>query len=150
MGTKSNIAIERTNGAVDVIQCQYDGYPGYNGAMLLKHYNTPERVRELIKLGDISYLAENPAPTGPHSYDKPQNGVTVAYGRDRGEDGTEALQYGSVDEYTRDLKLPRNYLRVEYAYLYREKESAWYWMPVPENGHVQEFQLLTQRDALIA
>lgn len=89
MGTKSNIAIERTNGAVDVIQCQYDGYPGYNGAMLLKHYNTPERVRELIKLGDISYLAENPAPTGPHSYDKPQNGVTVAYGRDRGEDGTD-------------------------------------------------------------
>lgn len=150
MGTKSNIAIERTNGAVDVIQCQYDGYPGYNGAMLLKHYNTPERVRELIKLGDISYLAENLAPTGKHSYDKPQNGVTVAYGRDRGEDGTDALQYGSVDEYTRDLKLPRNYLRVEYAYLYRENESAWYWMPVPENGHVQEFQLLTQRDALIA
>lgn len=38
MGTKSHIAIERENGAVESIRCQYDGYPAYNGALLLQHY----------------------------------------------------------------------------------------------------------------
>ena len=58
MGTKSHIAIERENGAVESIRCQYDGYPAYNGALLLQHYNTPDRVNALIGLGNITYLAE--------------------------------------------------------------------------------------------
>jgi hypothetical protein len=53
MGTKLHIAIERENGAVESIRCQYDGYPAYNGALLLQHYNTPDRVNALIGLGNI-------------------------------------------------------------------------------------------------
>lgn len=33
-------------------------YPAYNGALLLQHYNTPDRVNALISLGNITYLAE--------------------------------------------------------------------------------------------
>ena len=44
---------------------------------------------ELLKLGDLSYLAESlhPNPDYPHSFDygERQQGVTVAYGRDRGD-----------------------------------------------------------------
>ncbi|MBQ3239803.1 MAG: hypothetical protein IJB00_01320 [Akkermansia sp.] len=84
MGTKSHIAIERENGAVESIRCQYDGYPAYNGALLLQHYNTPDRVNALIGPGNITYLAEELEPTGVHSFEEPQEGVTLAYGRDRG------------------------------------------------------------------
>lgn len=151
MSTRSHIGIRNEDGSLDVIYCHWDGYPSYNGAVLFHHCQEPEKIRELIALGDISSLAASVKPAeGEHTFDSPQDGVTVAYGRDRGEDGTEPLQYGSVDEYTRDLKLPRNYLRVEYAYLYREAEAAWYWVPVQENGHLPEFQPLTNRDALIA
>ncbi len=76
MGTNSHIAIERENGAVESIRCQYDGYPAYNGALLLQHYNTPDRVNALIGLGNITYLAEELEPTGVHSFEESQEGVS--------------------------------------------------------------------------
>ena len=117
MGTKSHIAIERENGAVESIRCQYDGYPAYNGALLLQHYNTPDRVNALIGLGNITYLAEELEPTGVHSFEEPQEGVTLAYGRDRGAENTSATQYNSAQEYSHIIRNAAGTERVQYAYL---------------------------------
>lgn len=94
MSTRSNIAIQLEDDKFKVIYCHSDGYLTYNGAMLLKHYNTRDKIEELIKLGDLSCLAPqiNPDPNKPHSfeYENRQDNVCVAYGRDRNEENTQA------------------------------------------------------------
>lgn len=87
MATRSRIAIEHKDGIVDSIYCHWDGYPENNGRLLHEHYLDREKVEALIALGDISFLAPNvePDPDGDHTFTNPQDGVVVAYHRDRGE-----------------------------------------------------------------
>ena len=63
MSTRCRIAIEH-DGKFESIYCHHDGYLEYVGKKLLKHYNTPERVRELMALGDISSLGNEPSCDG--------------------------------------------------------------------------------------
>ena len=59
MSTRSHSDIWNEDGSLDVIYCHWDGYPSYNGAVLLHHYQDPEKIRELIALGDINqYFAK--------------------------------------------------------------------------------------------
>lgn len=94
MSTRSLICKEQQDGTYYGIYCHSDGYLTYNGAMLLDHYFTPKRVDALLALGDISSLGPiiTPDPSLPHSfdYDKRQDDVVVAYGRDRGEKDIDA------------------------------------------------------------
>ena len=108
MGTRSNIGIQNEDGTIDFIYCHWGGYPSNNGQLLREHYDTAEKVRELVALGDISSLKERATPVGPHSYDAPEKGVTIAYGRDRGEEdvATSTAGVGSGIHHE------------EYAYLY--------------------------------
>ena len=73
MSTRSHIGIWNEDGSLDVIYCHWDGYPSYNGALLLHRYQDPEKIRELIALGDISSLAESVKPAeGEHTFESPQ------------------------------------------------------------------------------
>ena len=85
MATRSYIAMKIGEDTYKGVYCHYDGYLDYNGLMLYEQYNTKERVEELISLGNISSLHEKIAPEEGrhHSFDNPQPGVTVFYGRDR-------------------------------------------------------------------
>ena len=61
MSTRARIGILNKDGTVESIYCHHDGYLiGGVGEMLYMHYNTEEKVRELMKLGDMSALAVNP------------------------------------------------------------------------------------------
>lgn len=93
MSTRSLIATTFGSG-YRAIYCHYDGYPEGVGATLLEHYNDAERARDLVALGDISSLHPKLMPDAgaEHSFDSPAKDVTVAYGRDRGETGTEAAE----------------------------------------------------------
>lgn len=76
----------------------HDGYPSHAGRILHDHYQDPAWVDELISLGDLSSLYEKLEPTKPgHSYATPEPGVCVAYGRDRGETGVDAIQCPALD-----------------------------------------------------
>jgi hypothetical protein len=92
MATRSRIGYVAEDGKVHSIYCHWDGYPSNNGEILLKHYTDMEKVTALVALGSISILGEEvePKPEGDgvkkHTFDEPQEGVTVAYCRDRGED----------------------------------------------------------------
>ena len=92
MSTRSAI-IEKTETGYRGIYCHNDGYLSYNGRILFDHYQDAAKVSALIDLGDISSLGERVAPIGEHSFDysKREEGTTVAYSRDRGEEGTEAV-----------------------------------------------------------
>ena len=84
MATRSTIGIVGGN----KIYCHWDGYTENNGRILLEHYNTTEKVRELLSLGSLSILGERTTPTegSGHSFESPEEGVCVAYHRDRGEE----------------------------------------------------------------
>lgn len=86
MGTRSRIGIQLEDGKVKSIYCHFDGYHEGVGQELMDSYTDREKVEKLIALGDISFLCSEVEPTGPHSFEDPQRGVTVAYHRDRGED----------------------------------------------------------------
>ena len=96
MSTRSRIGMEMPNGEVRSIYCHYDGYPSGVGAMLKEHYTNPEKLESLIALGDISILGQFVSVNIPgvvHTFENPNDGVTVAYHRDRGE----AFQAPRVD-----------------------------------------------------
>lgn len=95
MSTRSFICVEQDDGTIKGVYCHSDGYLTYNGAMLLNYYNSCESAEEILALGSLSTLQPKLYPdakSGEHSFDfdKRQEGVTVAYGRDRGEKDTNA------------------------------------------------------------
>ena len=105
------------------IYCHFDGYPSYMGVMLEQHYQDPEKIKKLIKLGNISFLKEKLEPEAgeKHSFSKPAEGVTVAYHRDRGE----AYKFYAAhdDEFFFEV-LRRN--DFDYVYLYDMQKNEWF------------------------
>ena len=99
MATRSNIAIVNQDKSISSIYCHWDGYPEYVGKMLLNHYTTSDIVNELLNLGNLSNLDKNVNPTESHTFDKPQDGVCVAYGRERGEKDQEAIVFEDLGEF---------------------------------------------------
>lgn len=87
MSTRSRIGIINPDGTIRSVYCHSDGYPSYNGRILLAHYKTARKINKLIDLGDLSSLDKLVAPPKgkTHSFDKSCPGVTRAYMRDRGE-----------------------------------------------------------------
>ncbi len=127
MSTRSHIGIRNEDGSLDVIYCHWDGYLSHNGKLLFHHYQNPEKVRELVSLGDISSLNIHVKPTeSTHSYATPQKDVVVAYGRDRHEDGVDTRHFESMDAYLATLK--EESVFIEFVYLYDVVERKWEWM----------------------
>ena len=122
MSTRSYICMETEQGRYVGIYCHHYGYLAYNGAMLIDHYSDREKVEKIISLGDMSTLSENinPIPLKEHSFDNPQEGVTVFYGRDRGEKGTEAKEV-TLDDINADDSW------IEYCYVYG-LDGKWRYM----------------------
>ena len=54
MGTRSRIGIQLKDNSVLSVYCHYDGYPAFNGRVLRDHFDTPEKVKDLIDGGDMS------------------------------------------------------------------------------------------------
>lgn len=144
MSTRSHIGIRNEDGTLDVIYCHWDGYPSYNGAILLHHYQDPEKIRELIALGDISSLGAVVHPTDTHSFDSPQEGVVVAYGRDRQEDGIDTRHYDTLKAYERVMLSEGGH--IEYVYLYIADERKWVWAPAHFGSGMDELRDLTEQN----
>jgi hypothetical protein len=97
MATRSRIGIRNDDDSVDSIYCHWDGYPQYNGRILMEHYQDESKVRELIALGSLSSLGaeigEKHDFSNPHRYNTPErdawdaqhSNICTAYFRDRGD-----------------------------------------------------------------
>lgn len=93
MATRSTIGIENDDETVTYIYCHWDGYPEHNGKILLEHYKNEDKVRDLMRFGSLSILSKEIGDLNrsPHdSFLRKKDGICLAYGRDRGEDCTEA------------------------------------------------------------
>lgn len=126
MGTRSNIVRENEDGTFDSIYCHWDGYPSNNGRLLYEHYNTPEMVAKLLKLGDLSSLGQRIGEK--HDFDKRPEGYDgcTAYGRDRGEKGVKARHY------TREkFEAMLADAWTEWVYFFRVADGKWYYTNNP-------------------
>ena len=127
MSTRSMICMKLKDDNYKSIYCHSDGYLEYNGAMLIDYYKDRKKVEELLELGNISCLNEkvHPDPTRPHSfdYDKQQEDVVVAYMRDRGEKGQEAILLTMEDLRSDDR-------RAQYIYIFDENDE-WKYIKSP-------------------
>ena len=146
MATRSHIGILNEDGTVDYIYCHWDGYPEGVGHTLSLHYTEESKIRELIDLGWISFLRENIKPPYEHelaegrvrgllerfdppphhSFDRPLEGVTIAYHRDRGEELVKGTFQSKKLYYDPDGW-------IEYYYLFENGE--WYVNEVKLSGY---------------
>ena len=136
MATRSTIAMEQPDGRIMQIYCHWDGYLEHKGAILLEHYRDRAKVLALMMLGDISSLRNEIGMA--HDFDAryedtdPRSEWVVAYGRDRGEKGTEAKVFKNFADYK------KNHQYEEYEYIFR-KDDQWY---VSEYG--RDYKALTE------
>lgn len=131
MSTRSEIHYYR-NGRLTSVYCHSDGDFEGVGETLFNHYQDPKKVEELVHLGDLSSLGENVNPTtDTHSFSTPEDGVTVAYGRDRGETGTEAAvrKFKSKDVDALVFKVHK-LSNEEYSYVYVHSMKKWFAIDV--------------------
>jgi len=102
MATRSFIIVANPKGDFTGSYCHWDGYPSHNGRLLLEHYSSKGKARELIRLGSLSSLGKRAKPLDPtnHSYENKEAGTTVAAGRDRGEpwDAVKPTRFDTVRE----------------------------------------------------
>lgn len=117
MSTRSRIAIRQPDGSYRSIYCHFDGYPAGVGATLAAHYTDPAKVEQLMVLGDLSSLG--PEIGEPHDFAAPLEAHPDwcrAYGRDRGDTGTEAIASQTFD----DLVALTKGCWGEYLYIYAD------------------------------
>jgi hypothetical protein len=103
------------------IYCHWDSYLDHNGRILLNHYDSA-KANHLVALGSLSSLDVNvEIPEGEtHSYQVPLKGITVFYGRDRGEEGNEF----AVDHDFESFMKRVDDCNAEYYYIM--KDGEWY------------------------
>ena len=127
MATRSRIGLELADGSILSAYSHWDGYPEWMGRILRTHYNTKEKVAELIDGGDMSSCWTD------SRWDR--NGVEGVYGPEyysqRGEDCPPRLD-ADLAEYLH----PDN--SEEYAYVFRNGEWVCYNMHQFEDDKLPE------------
>ncbi len=83
MATRSLIGIENNDGTITHIYCHFDGYVEGVGKVLLQHYRTEDRIREMLSHGDRSSLSEDVASS---VYSIKSDAVTSTAWSDAGQD----------------------------------------------------------------
>jgi len=111
MSTRSLICIKKEN-TYEAIYCHWDGYPEHNGAILKNYYTDPNKIQQLIDLGDISSLESEIGEK--HNFNDNNNNWTTFYGRDRGEEDVNARIVSRFE----DLKEIASNHGAEYVYIF--------------------------------
>ena len=130
MSTRARVALALPNGKFKSIYVHKDGYPEGVGAVLARHYCSTKLVKSLLALGDLSRLTPELAPTKgkAHDFGNPSAGVTVAYGRDRGDKGTVAITSFNFTA----LAAATAECNGEFLYVFEKGE--WSFTPVSSEG----------------
>ena len=120
MATRSRIGIQLPDNSILSVYCHWDGYPEWMGRILKTHYNTKEKVAELIDGGDMSSPWTNERWSND-LLDRHREEYGPQYYSQRGEDCPPRL-----DADLCEFLLPDN--NEEFAYVYRNDEWVCYNM----------------------
>lgn len=128
MATRSTIAVQLADGSIREVYCHWDGYLEHNGQILMRWYNTQALAERVTSLGDISALDRLYDPTAAHSFNAPQDGVTVLYGRDRGDADSAPRVHADFNTYqSQGCSQEFNYLFIEGRWTYSEDRDPKHW-----------------------
>tara|TARA_R100000081_G_scaffold18770_1_gene7784 strand:- start:514 stop:945 length:432 start_codon:yes stop_codon:yes gene_type:complete len=119
MATRSRIGIQLQDDSILSVYHHWDGYPQWLGRILKTHYNTKEKVAELIDGGDMSVCWTKDRWTGKKVAKYVTENVEVEeygpqYYSQRGEDCPPRLDSNLI-EYLNDME--------EFAYVYTQNEE---------------------------
>ena len=128
MATRSRIGIQLKDNSVLSVYHHWDGYPQWLGRILTTHYNTKEKVAELIDGGDMS-SCWNDTVWGKDRTDGNKYGPE--YYSARGEDCPPRY-----DAFLGEYLLPEN--SEEYAYVFRNGKWVCYDMHQWEDDKLPE------------
>lgn len=131
MSTRSNIGKLNPDGTVTRIYCHFDGYLSHNGYTLVEHYQDEAKVDQLLALGDLSTLSDEIGEKQDFDNRSTHNDKwCLAYGRDRGESGTEAdtIPYEKYD--ARDVDYI--YLFTKDGWKYQSYNTGYEWTDVKD------------------
>jgi hypothetical protein len=129
MATRSAIGFIEYDGSVTGIYCHSDGYISHVGRILKEHYNTIEKVEDLLDLGDLSTLG----PSIGEKVDAPDaSKQCIAFGRDKGVPETTAISFSNKQEFF------DNYSNsgCEYMYLF----DGYDWFLLNDNCELDPFE----------
>ena len=136
MGTRSRIGIQLSDDSILSVYHHWDGYPEWLGRILNTHYNSKDKVSELIDGGDMSCAWSNERWTGkelaPYVTEiKEQEEYGPQYYSQRGEDCPPRL-----DKNLCEYLLPDN--SEEFAYIFRNDQWVCYNMHSFDNTKLPE------------
>ena len=132
MSTRAAIAKLNTNtNEAKFIYCHSDGYLEYTGKILNEHYNSEDKVDELLSYGDLSIINENIG----EKLDVPFNDYTAFankkqcrfYMRDRGEKNKEATDLSNTKNAENALlEYSFENMDVDIVYAFDTRLQKWY------------------------
>ena len=119
MATRSRIGIQLQDDSILSVYHHWDGYPEWLGRILNTHYNTKEKVADLIDGGDMSCCWTKDRWTGKQlaayvTEQKEAEEYGPQYYAQRGEDCPPRLDSNLI-EYLNDME--------EFAYVYTQNEE---------------------------
>ena len=119
MATRSRIGIQLADESILSVYHHWDGYPEWLGRILNTHYNTKEKVAELIDGGDMSCCWTKDRWTGKKVAKYVNENIEAAeygpqYYAQRGEDCPPRLDSNLI-EYLNDME--------EFAYVYTQNQE---------------------------
>ena len=117
MATRSRIGIQLSDESVLSVYHHWDGYPEWLGRILNTHYNTKEKVEELIDGGDMSSCWTNEFWN--------DNGIIAVYSSDYGPNYYKFRGEDCPPRLDPSLELFLEYGE-EYAYLFTDGEWVCY------------------------
>ena len=132
MSTRAAIAKLNTNtNEAKLIYCHSDGYLEYTGKILNEHYNSEDKVDELLSYGDLSIINENigeKLDVPFHDYTAFANKKQCRfYGRDRGEKNKEATNLSNTDcAENALLEYSFENMDVDFVYAFDTRLQKWY------------------------
>ncbi len=136
MSTRSSISVFKDK-KYHTVYCHSNGYLQWNGFMLLNYYNDLEKASELVSMGGISSLSQSMKKPEGHSFGEDVDGLTVFYGRDRGED----IVLQVPDEEVDPEKLVYRY-GAEFSYLFND--GKWFYKNYFSDPKQAEWRLLEE------
>jgi hypothetical protein len=121
MSTNATITLKNDDGSYDSIYVHYDGYLEHVGSVLKEHYNTLDKVKALIALGDLSSLDISTEMPENHTWIIPIKGHCIPYSL-RDED-RPTIRYDNDVVMKNDCNLQYNYLFEDGVWKYKMRSE---------------------------
>lgn len=115
MATNARIGLKISSSKMISIYLHWAGSPGSVGIKLLKYFNSEQKVKELITMGNASIIGNTiGSKVNFDNFKVNENSQCLFYARDRGEINQEAETHEIGDN------------RYNYEFSYMFKCGAWY------------------------